>query len=59
MQEDMKSLSTRSRRIIANGSGHAVQIDRADLIQKEVPLLIEQIRGSAPEPANYGATVTE
>ena len=59
MQEDMKSLSTRSRRIIANGSGHAVQIDRADLIQKEVPLFIEQIRGSAPEPANYGATVTE
>jgi pimeloyl-ACP methyl ester carboxylesterase len=59
MQEDLKKLSTRSRRIIARGSGHAVQIDRADLIQKEVPLFIEQIRGTAPEPANYGSTVME
>jgi pimeloyl-ACP methyl ester carboxylesterase len=59
MQEDLKKLSTRSRRIIAKGSGHAVQIDRADLIRKEVPLFIDQIRGAAPEPANYGSTVTE
>jgi pimeloyl-ACP methyl ester carboxylesterase len=59
MQEDLKKLSTRSRRIIARGSGHAVQIDRADLIQKEVLLFVEQIRGSAPEPAIYGTTVTE
>jgi pimeloyl-ACP methyl ester carboxylesterase len=59
MQEDLKKLSTRSRRIIARGSGHAVQIDRADLIQNEVLLFVEQIRGSAPEPAIYGTTVTE
>jgi pimeloyl-ACP methyl ester carboxylesterase len=59
MQEDLKTLSTHSRRIIARGSGHAVQIDRADLIRREVPLFIEQIRGTAPEPAKYGSTVTE
>jgi pimeloyl-ACP methyl ester carboxylesterase len=59
MQEDLKKLSTRSRRIIAKGSGHHVQIDRADLIEKEVPLFIEQIRGTAPQPADYGSTITE
>jgi pimeloyl-ACP methyl ester carboxylesterase len=59
MQEDLKKLSTRSRRIIAKGSGHSIQYDRADLIEKEVPVFIEQIRGTAPQPANYGSTVTE
>jgi pimeloyl-ACP methyl ester carboxylesterase len=59
MQEDLKKLSTRSRRIIAKGSGHHVQIDRADLIEKEVPLFIEQIRGTAPQPIDYGSTITE
>jgi pimeloyl-ACP methyl ester carboxylesterase len=59
MQEDLKKLSTSSRRIIAKGSTHYIQIDRADLIEKEVPLFIQQIRGKAPEPANYGSTVTE
>lgn len=59
MQEDLKKLSTRSRRIIAKGSGHSIQNDRADLIEKEVPLFIAQIRGTAPQPANYGSTVTE
>jgi pimeloyl-ACP methyl ester carboxylesterase len=59
MQEDLKKLSTHSRRIIAKGSTHAVQIDRPDLLGKEVPLFIEQIRGIAPEPTNYGSTVTE
>jgi pimeloyl-ACP methyl ester carboxylesterase len=59
MQEDLKKLSTHSRRIIARGSGHAVQIDRADLIRKEVPLFIEQIRGTAPQPPDYGSTITE
>jgi pimeloyl-ACP methyl ester carboxylesterase len=59
MQEDLKKLSTRSLRIIARGSTHAVQIDRPDLLEKEVALFIEQIRGSAPQPTNYGSTVTE
>lgn len=59
MQEDLKKLSTRSRRIIAKGSTHYIQMDRPDLIEKQVPLFIEQIRGTAPEPANYGSTTTE
>jgi len=59
MQEDLKKLSTRSRRIIAKGSGHYIHIDRADLIEKEVPLFIQQIRGTAPQPSNYGSTTPE
>jgi len=59
MQEDLKKLSTRSRRIIAKGSSHYIHIDRAELIEKEVPLFIEQIRGTAPQPDNWGLTITE
>lgn len=59
MQENLKQLSTRSRRIIARASSHYIQIDRADLIRQEVPLFIEQIRGTAPQPSNYGLTTTK
>jgi pimeloyl-ACP methyl ester carboxylesterase len=59
MQEDLKKLSTRSRRIIAKGSGHYIQLNRPDLIEREVPRFIEQIRGTAPEPTDYGSTTTE
>jgi len=59
MQEDLKRLSTRSRRIIAKGSSHYIQADRPGLIEKEVPLFIQQIRGTAPQPTNFGSTVTE
>jgi pimeloyl-ACP methyl ester carboxylesterase len=59
MQEDLKQLSTRSRRMIAKGSGHYIQLNRAELIEREVPLFIEQIRGTAPEPTDYGSTKTE
>jgi pimeloyl-ACP methyl ester carboxylesterase len=59
MQDDLKSLSTRSRRIIAKNGSHHVMVDRPDLIEKEVPAFIEQIRGSTPQPATYGSTETE
>jgi pimeloyl-ACP methyl ester carboxylesterase len=59
MQEDLKKLSTRSRRIVARNSGHMIQLDRANLIEKEVSLFIEQIRGRAPQPSNYGSTTIE
>jgi pimeloyl-ACP methyl ester carboxylesterase len=59
MQEDLKKLSTRSRRIIAKGSSHPVMLDRPDLIDKEVPLFIEQLRGTVPQPTNYGSTISE
>jgi len=58
MQEDLKKLSTRSRRIIAKGSGHYIELYRSDLLLKEVPLFIEQVRGNALPP-QYGTTTTE
>jgi hypothetical protein len=51
MQEDLKKLSTRSRRIVAKNSSHYIVLDRPDLIEKEVPVFIEQIRGATPQPA--------
>lgn len=59
MQEDLKKLSTRSRRIVAKGSSHYVQLDRPDLVEREVTIFIDQIRGTAPQPIAYGTTVTE
>jgi pimeloyl-ACP methyl ester carboxylesterase len=59
MQESLKLLSTRSRRIVAKGSSHAVQVDRPELLGKEVSLFIEQIRGAAPPPETYGSTIIE
>ncbi len=59
MQEDLKDLSTHSQRIIARGSGHGVADDREELIVREVARIVERIRGTAPEPTDYGATVVE
>jgi pimeloyl-ACP methyl ester carboxylesterase len=58
-QENLKSLSTQSRRIIAKGSGHYVMFDRPELIEKEVPAFIEQIRGKASPSSAYGSTIEE
>ena len=58
-QEDLKALSLRSRRIIARNSGHYIQFDRPDIIEREVPQFVEQIRGTAPWPAAFGSTTTE
>jgi pimeloyl-ACP methyl ester carboxylesterase len=57
-QEDLKHLSTRSRRIIAKGSGHQIQSDRADLVNREVAVFIQQIR-SNERRTDYGSTMTE
>jgi hypothetical protein len=43
MQEDLKKLSTHSRRIIAKGSTHYIQLDRAELIEREVPPFVEGV----------------
>jgi len=59
MQEDLKKLSARSRRIIAKGSGHRISWKRPELIEREVSLFIERIRGTVPEPTDYGSTTTE
>jgi pimeloyl-ACP methyl ester carboxylesterase len=59
MQENLKKLSTRSRRIIAKDSEHYIQLNRPELIEREVPLFIEQIRNNTPPSSPYGSTTTE
>jgi pimeloyl-ACP methyl ester carboxylesterase len=59
MQEELKQLSTHSLRIIAKGSGHEVHTERKAMVLSQVQLFIAQLRGAAPQPTNYGATVTE
>jgi pimeloyl-ACP methyl ester carboxylesterase len=59
MQEEQKQLSTHSLRIIAKNSGHEVHTDRKALVLSRVQLFIAQLRGAAPQPTNYGATITE
>jgi pimeloyl-ACP methyl ester carboxylesterase len=44
MQEEAKGLSTQSRRIIAKGSDHYVQLNRADLVNQEVTAFLTHIR---------------
>jgi pimeloyl-ACP methyl ester carboxylesterase len=58
MQEDLKHLSSNGRRIIAKGSGHYVEVDRADLINREVPVFIQQVR-SGQVSADNGSTKIE
>ena len=57
-QEELKQLSTRSRRIIAKGSTHTIQDDRADLLNREVAIFIQQIRNGELR-TDYGTTKTE
>jgi hypothetical protein len=59
MQEELKNLSTRSRRIIAKGSSHYVQVDRVSLLNGEVTNFIKQTHGEMPERTDYGSTKVE
>lgn len=34
-------------------------VDRPDLIDKEVPRFIDEVRGTVPQPTDYGSTITE
>ncbi|MGA8740158.1 MAG: alpha/beta hydrolase [Terracidiphilus sp.] len=56
MQEDIKKLSTRSRRIIAKGSAHYIQVDRPELVNREVAIFLQVVRGQAAPLAPYGST---
>jgi pimeloyl-ACP methyl ester carboxylesterase len=58
-QENLKRLSTRSRRIIARGSDHYIFVDRADLVIREVTRFINQVRGNTPPSTAIGSTVEE
>lgn len=44
MQEEAKGLSSDSRRIIAKGSGHYIQYDRPDLVNRQIASFIVMIR---------------
>jgi hypothetical protein len=58
MQEDLKKLSTNSRRIIAKGSTHYVQVICAELVNREVTGFIERVRRGTVSPQN-GTTTTQ
>jgi pimeloyl-ACP methyl ester carboxylesterase len=49
MQEESKTLSPISRRVIAKGSDHYIHVDRPDLVNREVGALIQALRqGNVP-----------
>src|ERR1700733_5295407 len=48
-----------SNTLVAKNSTRYIVLDRPDLIEKEVPLFIKEIRGSAPPLTTYGSTITE
>ena len=58
VQESLKNLSTRSRRIIARNSGHYVLIDRPEVITRNVQHLIQELRGLA-HGAEDGSTIVQ
>lgn len=56
-QEALKSLSTRSWRVVARGSGHHIHQERPDVVLNEIGRLVAYIRGgAAPE---WGTTSAE
>ena len=58
LQEHLKALSPRSRRIVARGSAHHVMIDRPDVVVSGIRQLVTEIR-SNPRNSQYGTTVVE
>jgi pimeloyl-ACP methyl ester carboxylesterase len=52
MQEELAHLSTRGTQVIANGSGHYIQLDRPDLVIESVRRVVDQARQAqaAPQP---------
>ena len=58
MQEEAKALSSDSRRIIARGSGHYIQDDRPDLVNRQIASLIVMIRNHEAFADNH-STIEE
>jgi hypothetical protein len=52
MQEELKGLSSRSKRIVAKGSYHWVQIYRPELVVAAVHEIVNDARGSTPFQAD-------
>jgi pimeloyl-ACP methyl ester carboxylesterase len=57
LHEDLKQLSTRSRRVVAKGSHHYVQNDRPELVIDEAEHFIRQLRDPAGIDSDGGTTV--
>ncbi len=58
LQENLKRLSPRSRRIVARGSRHHVMIDRPDVVIHGIRKVVGEARGE-PSGAQNGTTVVE
>ncbi len=56
---ESKRLSTNNRRIVVVDSTHYVMRDRADFLEKEVPLFIESICGNIAPSLPNGSTSSE
>lgn len=56
-QEELKSLSPQSWRIIARGSGHTIFKERADLVVEQLTLLVNYLRGGPAPP--FGTTTRQ
>jgi len=48
MQEELKGLSSRSKRIVAKGSPHWIQIHRPELVVAAIQEIVNDARGTAP-----------
>lgn len=58
LQENLKKLSPRTRRVIARGSGHHVMVDRPEVIIDGIRGMVGEIRGGRSD-ASYGTTVVQ
>jgi len=52
MQEELKPLSSRSKRIVAKGSPHWIQIHRPELVAAAVQEIVNDARGTTPFQAD-------
>ena len=55
-QEELKSLSPMSWRVVPHGSGHSVNHDRPDVAVAEISTLVSYLRGGPAPP--FGATLS-
>jgi pimeloyl-ACP methyl ester carboxylesterase len=56
MQEEAKSLSNQSNRIIARGSDHYIQNDRSELVNKELAAFVTMIRNHQTFQNNHSTS---
>src|SRR5205085_9915608 len=56
-QEQLKSLSPKSWRVIAAGAGHGVHHDRPEVVTSQSILLIDYLQGRATPP--FGTTLVQ